>query len=50
MLVDQSTNGTFVTVEGEAEFVLKREETILRNRGRIVFGHAWADKHRRARG
>jgi adenylate cyclase len=44
MLVDQSTNGTFVTFQGEAEFVLKREETFLRNRGRIVFGHAWVDK------
>jgi class 3 adenylate cyclase len=44
MLVDQSTNGTFVTFQGEAEFVLKREETILRNRGRIVFGHGWVDK------
>jgi len=43
ILTDQSTNGTFVTFQGEAEFVLKREETILRNRGRIVFGHAWAD-------
>lgn len=43
MLVDQSTNGTFVTFQGEAEFVLKREETFLRNRGRIVFGHGWAD-------
>jgi len=44
MLVDQSTNGTFVTFQGEAEFVLKREETFLRNRGRIVFGHPWVDK------
>lgn len=43
MLVDQSTNGTYVTFLGEAEFVLKREETFLRNRGRVSFGHAWAD-------
>jgi class 3 adenylate cyclase len=43
MLVDQSTNGTYVTFHGEAEFVLKREETFLRNRGRVSFGHAWAD-------
>ncbi|MDP2792588.1 MAG: adenylate/guanylate cyclase domain-containing protein [Sulfurisoma sp.] len=43
MLVDQSTNGTYVTFQGEAEFVLKREETFLRNRGRVCFGHAWAD-------
>ncbi|MBU0751664.1 MAG: adenylate/guanylate cyclase domain-containing protein [Gammaproteobacteria bacterium] len=45
MLVDQSTNGTYVTFQGEAEFVLKREETFLRGRGRVSFGHAWsADK------
>lgn len=43
MLVDQSTNGTYVTFDGEAEFVLKREETLLRNRGRVAFGHVWAD-------
>ncbi len=40
VLVDQSTNGTYVTFEGEAEFVLKREEVILRGRGHISFGHA----------
>lgn len=42
VLIDQSTNGTFVTVDGEAEFALKREEVILRGRGRISFGHAFA--------
>lgn len=41
VLVDISTNGTYVSFQGEPEFVLKREETILRGRGRIVFGHAW---------
>jgi class 3 adenylate cyclase len=41
VLTDQSTNGTYVTFEGESEFVLKREEAILRGRGRIVFGHAF---------
>jgi adenylate cyclase len=39
VLVDQSTNGTYVTVRGEAEFLLKQEETVLRGRGRISFGH-----------
>ena len=38
-LVDQSTNGTFVTFAGEAEIGLRREELMLRNRGRITFGH-----------
>lgn len=40
VLIDQSTNGTYVTFDGEAEFVLKREEAILRSKGRISFGHA----------
>ena len=39
VLVDQSTNGTYVTFEGEAEFALKREEVVLRGRGSISFGH-----------
>jgi class 3 adenylate cyclase len=41
VLIDQSTNGTYVTFDGEVEFALKREETILRGRGRISFGHAF---------
>lgn len=40
VLIDQSTNGTYVTFDGEVEFALKREEVILRNGGRISFGHA----------
>lgn len=39
VLVDQSTNGTYVTFDGETEFALKREEVILRGRGSISFGH-----------
>lgn len=42
VLVDVSSNGTYVSIDGEAELALKREELILRGRGRIVFGHAWA--------
>lgn len=41
-LIDQSTNGTFITFEGEAEIALRREETMLRGRGSIVFGHSRA--------
>jgi adenylate cyclase len=43
VLVDQSTNGTYITPLGEAEAALKREETVLRGRGRISFGHAFGD-------
>lgn len=42
VLVDMSSNGSFVTMHGERELALKREETILRGSGRIVFGHPWA--------
>jgi class 3 adenylate cyclase len=42
VLVDMSTNGTYVTFQGEPELALKREETMLRGCGRIVFGHAWS--------
>jgi class 3 adenylate cyclase len=45
-LVDQSSNGTFVTFEGEAEIGLRREEVMLRGRGSIVFGHGHAESHR----
>ncbi|MBV8031779.1 MAG: adenylate/guanylate cyclase domain-containing protein [Betaproteobacteria bacterium] len=35
---DHSTNGTYVTIEGEAEISLRREELILRKRGWIACG------------
>jgi adenylate cyclase len=40
LLVDQSSNGTYVTFAGESEIVLRREELILRGRGQIAFGHS----------
>lgn len=42
-LVDQSTNGTYVTFDGELEIALKKEEVPLRGRGRIAFGHSSRD-------
>ena len=42
-LIDQSTNGTFVTVNGEAEMELHREEVMLRGQGVILFGHSAAE-------
>ena len=42
-LVDQSSNGTYVTFTGEAEIALRREEVMLRGQGRIVFGHSIAE-------
>jgi adenylate cyclase len=43
VLIDHSSNGTYVTVEGEAEMALRREEVVLRNRGQVSFGHAYQD-------
>ena len=39
-LTDQSTNGTYVTLEGDAEIMLKREQLMLRGRGVISLGHS----------
>ena len=43
VLIDHSSNGTYVTVDGEAEMALRREELVLRGRGRVSFGHAYQD-------
>ncbi len=48
-LIDQSTNGTFVTFDGEPEIVLLREEVMLRGRGRISFGHSSTDNEETVR-
>lgn len=42
ILVDHSSNGTFLTLDGEPEIPLRREEFILRGHGRISFGHPYA--------
>ena len=38
VLSDHSANGTFVTIEGDREIVLRREEFTLRGHGWIAFG------------
>jgi adenylate cyclase len=43
VLIDLSSNGTFCKVDGEPELLLRREELVLRGRGRISFGHPHAD-------
>ena len=43
VIIDQSSNGTYVTVDGEPEIMLRREELMLRGRGHVTFGHAYAD-------
>lgn len=41
--VDLSTNGTYVTIEGDEETVLRRDQAMLRGRGRLCFGHTGSD-------
>ncbi len=43
VLVDHSSNGTFVRVAGEGELGLRREELVLRRHGRIALGHRTSD-------
>ena len=43
VIIDQSSNGTYVTVDGEPEIMLRREELMLRGRGHVTFGHAYAE-------
>jgi class 3 adenylate cyclase len=41
--IDVSTNGTYVAIEGDEETVLRRDQAMLRGRGRLAFGHSTAD-------
>lgn len=43
VLIDRSSNGTFVAIEGEREFVLSHEEVVLRKRGQLALGRSCAE-------
>jgi adenylate cyclase len=43
VIVDVSSNGTYCTVKGESEILLRREELTLRGSGHLSFGHSSAD-------
>lgn len=45
VLVDRSSNGTFVVIEGEREFVVSHEEVVLRKHGRIALGRSCSDSN-----
>jgi class 3 adenylate cyclase len=40
---DLSTNGTYVTLDGDVETVLRRDQVMLRGRGTLSFGHSATD-------
>lgn len=41
--VDLSTNGTYVTIAGDEEIRLRRQETMLRGEGQLAYGHPARD-------
>jgi adenylate cyclase len=43
VLVDQSSNGTFVVIGTASEIRLKREEMIIYSKGKLAFGHSTFD-------
>ncbi|HVO90491.1 MAG TPA: adenylate/guanylate cyclase domain-containing protein [Casimicrobiaceae bacterium] len=43
VLIDHSSNGTYVTVAGEPEIMLRREEWTMRGSGHFSFGHPYED-------
>lgn len=38
VLIDESTNGTYVAIEGDREVLMRRDRIMLRGRGKIGFG------------
>jgi adenylate cyclase len=42
VLIDQSSNGTHLTLNGQPEFRIRREEFTFQGRGSISFGHPYA--------
>lgn len=42
VFVDQSSNGSYVTIRGETEIQLRREEFVLHGNGSISLGHSYA--------
>jgi len=38
ILIDESTNGTYVQIGGDREVLLRRDRVMLRGRGKIAFG------------
>ena len=41
VVIDRSSNGTFVTIGSDREIMLRREELILRGQGFIALGQSW---------
>jgi len=47
VLIDRSSNGTHVNIDGEEAFVLRRDEVALRSHGWLTFGEAVGDSDER---
>lgn len=42
-LIDESTNGTYLTLDGDVELLLRRDQALLRGSGLVSFGAASTD-------
>ena len=42
VFIDQSSNGSYITIKGEKEIQLRREEFVLHGSGTISLGHSYA--------
>lgn len=42
VFIDQSSNGSYITIRGETEIQLRREEIVLHGNGSISLGHSYA--------
>lgn len=42
VFIDQSSNGSYITIKGETEIQLRREEFVLHGNGSISLGHSYA--------
>jgi predicted component of type VI protein secretion system len=42
VITDRSANGTYLTIDGDRELILRREEAMLRNHGFIALGQSRA--------
>lgn len=46
VFIDQSSNGSYITIRGEKEIQLRREELVLHGNGSISLGHPYAQDPR----
>ena len=43
MLIDESSNGTWILTQADGSHAVKQQEVVLRGKGRISFGQAYRE-------